>query len=211
MHNIVLYIDGDNQSPLLFEDLYKKISTKFKSFNLKVFLFSNGSSILNSWETTIQKFVENIISVKTPIIKNSSDTTLILTIGMNLKDHKENEDIIIVMSRDSLLIDFVSMLINQEVFKETYITFDANIDLNQVSINKYIIRLNTKDKLDPTINIHDVAKDIIFNYNNKCLQNYLCNRLNKLGFSKSQIRKVLRSEYIVKNNDTNHVYLSLAN
>lgn len=209
MENIVIYIDGDNQSPLLFEDLYKKLKIKFNDFNLKVFLFSNGQSILSSWEITINNFTENIISVKTPLIKNSSDTTLILTIGMNLKDHKENEDILIIMSRDSLLIDFAAMLINQSVFKDTRIAFDANIDLNQMTINKYIIRLQNGNKLDSKIDINKIAKDTIMSYNNFCLQNYLCNRLTKLGFTKSQIRKVLKSNYITKTIKTKHIYLSL--
>ncbi|MBK1648289.1 NYN domain-containing protein [Rhabdochromatium marinum] len=105
--SVALYIDGDNQSPVIAEDLLASIRLDWGLEVSRVVLASNNhGQAMPRWQTALtetlpEPCVQILCVPKTP---DAADLALILELGANLEQHRTAPDLILIVSRDEWLI-----------------------------------------------------------------------------------------------------------
>jgi hypothetical protein len=212
IQKIYLYIDGDNQSSNLAQDLINKVDNIIdKPYELYSYIFCNHLGVLDQWESELTQHCKFTNPTIVPFIKNAADLTLIMTVGFNIKKHTDNYDIVIIVSRDQLLINFANLLSEQEIC-EIILAFDENISVSQLFKKLKIIKLKRNGE-----NRNNIFKDLILtiykectnDYNNKCDKSHFCDRLNQLGFKKSERKQILKHPLVYEYNENGKTYINI--
>ncbi len=102
-----LYIDADNQSSACAEALTSLLRHEIAVDRIDAFIAGNHSGRkIGNWLDVFQRLAPEIQtrSLKVPITPDAADVALIMELGANLEHHIRQETIVIVVSRDGLLI-----------------------------------------------------------------------------------------------------------
>lgn len=198
--NIVIYIDTDNQSPLLTDDLITKLNKYYDDsrFDLRyrVYLFGNNQISISKWEAKLDLANVKCFSKLVPPIKDAADLSLILTIGDNLTHHKQYNENIVIVSRDQLLINFANLLAEENILN-VLLAYDESLSTNQLFKNLDTIQIKTtKHRVNHIETLIESVYVQCINKNNLCSKSKFCDRLNQLGFKKSERKKILKHPLI---------------
>ena len=102
-----LYIDTDNQSPLLVQPLLNTLDDHLNVPIAEITIAGNNvGKRLDQWRDHLTQ-TETAIGLRVlevPARKEAADIALILELGANLGRHIDERQLVIVMSRDALLI-----------------------------------------------------------------------------------------------------------
>ncbi|MBK1621368.1 hypothetical protein CKO42_23730 [Lamprobacter modestohalophilus] len=104
---VALYIDADNQSPAIVDDLLASVCDDWRLEISRVVLAGNdhGQSIPR-WQAALSTRVpeEQVLTLEVPRTPEAADLVLILELGAAMEQHRQRADLIVVLSRDDLLI-----------------------------------------------------------------------------------------------------------
>jgi hypothetical protein len=209
---VYLYIDGDNQSSTLAQDLLNKIDNIIDTpSELYTYIFCNHLGVLENWESELSDFCKEINPTFVPFVKNAADLTLVMTVGFNIQKHIDNYDTVIIVSRDQMLINFANLLSEQDLCK-IYLAFDENITVSQLFKKLKVIKLKRNGT-----NKNNVFRDLILTiykectqkYNNKCDKSHFCERLNQLGYKKSERKQILKHPIVYEYIENGKIYIKI--
>lgn len=105
---LVLYIDGDNQSPAITHDLLMSVRQDWGLEVARVVIAGNdhGQSV-RYWQTALTSEglpAERILVLRAPLKPESADQALILELGANMERHRQVVDLVFIVSRDKWVI-----------------------------------------------------------------------------------------------------------
>lgn len=102
-----LYIDADNQSPAIAEDLLVSVGEDWALELSRVVLAGNdhGQSVAR-WQTALLEHVpaDCLFTLEVPRTPEAADLALILELGAAMERHRQQVDLVIILSRDEWLI-----------------------------------------------------------------------------------------------------------
>lgn len=104
---MALYIDGDNQSPAIAGDLLASVRDDWGLDASRVVLAGNDHGhALERWAAALSEVIvaDAILTLRVPRTPDAADLALILELGAGMERHQRGPDLVVVVSRDELLI-----------------------------------------------------------------------------------------------------------
>ncbi|BCU08370.1 NYN domain-containing protein [Allochromatium tepidum] len=106
--SVALYIDGDNQSPAIARDLLASIRQDLGLDVSRVVLAGNDHGhTVPRWQAALAKeglAEDRILALRVPRKPEAADLAVILELGAALERHRQEPDLVVVVSRDEWLI-----------------------------------------------------------------------------------------------------------